>query len=170
MDIKNYILRHKEFIETDNYKDLYANLFQEDRPKLTKILLEADVNFLSYVSYVPGFCFYNIQDNSKIKVPEILPNNIREIGPWSFAHTDITRMVLNKNCAAIYDSAFRYCENLTEIYIPKTMRLIGNEVFKLSPIKDIYYEGTDQEWKEIGIMQREDLEAKSVTIHYNSRW
>lgn len=170
MDIKDYILNHKELVENDNYSDLYANLFQKDRPELTKILLEAGVNFLSYISNIPTFCFYNIQNNSKIKVPEILPYNIREVGPWSFSNTDITEMVLNKKCTSIHDSAFRYCKNLTKIYIPKAMKYIGYEVFKLSPIKDIYYEGTEQEWQEIHIMQREDLEAKSVIIHYNSRW
>jgi hypothetical protein len=58
----------------------------------------------------------------------VIPNNVEEIGPWSFYNTGITSLVLNEGLKYIRNSVF-YDTNLTSITIPSTVEEINEKAF-----------------------------------------
>jgi hypothetical protein len=78
--------------------------------------------------------------------------------------------VIPDSVTYIGDDAFRACDNLENVVIGKGVQTIGNTVFYESPkVTDIYYTGTEQEWKKIVI--KNDMIDNNVllnaTKHYN---
>lgn len=58
--------------------------------------------------------------------------------------------------------------NIVGIYIPKTVKRINYDVFyHLYNLRDIYFEGTEEEWNAIEILHNEKYFLSEVTIHYN---
>ena len=78
-----------------------------------------------------------------------------------------TEYIIPSGVTLIKYAAFDGSENLINIYIPKSVKTIKscNLIWSIN-ITDIYYEGTEEEWKAITI---EDYNEKTETetIHYN---
>ena len=67
----------------------------------------------------------------------------------------ITDIVLQSNIEEIPDEAFSGCVRLERITIPKNIKRIGKEVFEdCRKLKDIYYEGTEEEWNNVDIVYK----------------
>ena len=72
--------------------------------------------------------------------------------------------------------AFKGCSGLKEIFIPQTINRIDMDAFLFCPnLKDIYYEGSEEQWKEISIDKRQESDSFydddaliSARIHYHS--
>ena len=61
-----------------------------------------------------------------------------------------------------------YSDALTDIKLPKSLTIIGKSAFYgCDNIKDVYYSGTEEQWKKIDIR---DYNTKLIyaEIHYNS--
>ena len=78
-----------------------------------------------------------------------IPEGVKIIGQRAFDDcNNIKNIILPEGVEKIYDDAF-YCYNLESIFIPKSVNYIGDHVFRnVNTI--IYYEGTQDEWKQIG--------------------
>lgn len=64
--------------------------------------------------------------------------------------------------------AFDGCSALESINIPKTVTTIANYAFEdCTSLKDVYYEGTPEEWAQISIGNSNNC-LTNATIHYNS--
>jgi len=70
-----------------------------------------------------------------------LSNNIKKIGKAAFWNCLFTEMVLPNSLEQIDASAFMYCRNLTSIYIPSSVQVMGDKVFAYLTDINIYYEG-----------------------------
>ena len=111
--------------------------------------------------------FFGCQDLLSIVIPE----SVTSIGDAAFYNCDgLTSIVIPDSVTSIGDSAFRNCDNLENVVIGKGVQTIGNTVFYESPkVTDIYYTGTEQEWKKIVI--KNDMIDNNVllnaTKHYN---
>lgn len=58
----------------------------------------------------------------------VIPNTVREIGPWSMHNVAITSLDIPEGVVSIGDGAFRYCE-FKEVTIPAHVEAIGTEAF-----------------------------------------
>ena len=66
--------------------------------------------------------------------------------------------------------SFEGCTGLRTVYIPKSVTSIGEYSFYNCPsLRDVYYEGTQEEWKKIPIVNGSNQPVITVaTKHYNS--
>lgn len=70
----------------------------------------------------------------------------------------ITDVALNSNVTHIPEEGFMGCRNLECITIPKTIHKIYKDTFKgCNSLTDVYYEGTEEEWKRIRIVSSERI-------------
>jgi hypothetical protein len=84
----------------------------------------------------------------------------------------LSNIVLPESLTSIGYGAFQYCFNLGSIYIPVSVDTIYRDKFAYAKLTDIYYGGTKEQWKNIGIDDRwysGDIGYDALlyaTIHY----
>jgi len=98
-----------------------------------------------------------------------IPNSVKRIGSWAFyGCAGLTSITIPGSVTSINFGAFQVCNNLTSITIPKSVTNIEDEAFyACNRLTDVYYSGTEAEWKKISIDVLND-ELKNATIHYNA--
>lgn len=98
-----------------------------------------------------------------------LPNNLRLIEDNAFFHcTALQNVGLPNQLAGIGNFAFEYCGNLSRFLIPH-VQFIGNHVFDgCNQLTDIYYLGSQEEWKQIRINIYENSKLLTVRFYYNT--
>ena len=81
--------------------------------------------------------------------------------------TPDTNAVIPDGVTTIGWGAFGYCTNIYTISIPDSVTTIGNAAFYyFSSLTDVYYTGSEEEWKAITISSHND-DLTNATIHYN---
>ena len=98
----------------------------------------------------------------------IIPDSVTTIGVGAFGYcTNLTSITIPDSVTTIEDTAFGYCTNLTSITIPDSVTAIGDSAFyECSNLTDIYYNGTEEQWKEIAIGSENEY-LVNATIHYH---
>ena len=82
--------------------------------------------------------------------------------------TSLTSVVLPSTITTIDASAFIDCTSLTSVTIPSSVTRIGGGVFaKCKNFTDVYYGGTEAQWKAIEMKKNNEI-LKNAKIHYNS--
>ena len=118
-----------------------------------------------------------------------IEEGITSIGMYAFSDcTKLTNINIAYSVVKIGDASFGYCSSITEINIPDGVQIIGMSAFVnckklktvfiptsvetiemfafyLSGLNDVYYAGTEEQWKNISIGDYANL---NKTIHYNS--
>ena len=96
-----------------------------------------------------------------------IPESVTSIGNSAFGGcSGLTSITIPESVTFIGGFAFEGCSGLTSVTIPKSVTWISSDAFKgCNQLKDVYYSGTEAEWKEIG---NKPSEFTSATIHYNS--
>ncbi|MGN0522139.1 MAG: leucine-rich repeat domain-containing protein, partial [Eubacterium sp.] len=114
--------------------------------------------------YQEAFC------NSKKLKRVNFPDNIKMIDYRSFANcTGLTAITLPKNIESLAYYSFVGCSSLTSVGIPKSLKTIGMDAFSgCDKIKDVYYEGSKADWKNIDISDWGNESLLNATIHYNA--
>lgn len=60
------------------------------------------------------------------------------------------KTVIITNATTIESSAFYYCKNIEELYLPNTLREVGKSAFLgCANLKDVYFSGTSSDWCKI---------------------
>ena len=96
-----------------------------------------------------------------------IPDSVTSIGRAFNGCTGLTSITIPDSVTSIGDSAFSGCTDLMSIIIPDSVTGIYYEAFKgCIKLKDVYYTGSEDEWKSIKIENRNDY-LKNATIHYN---
>lgn len=98
-----------------------------------------------------------------------IPGSIYEINSFVFSEcNNLTSVIISNGITHLDSAAFQGCSNLTSITIPNSVTVIGPQAFnRCGNLKDVYYGGTEEQWKDIEIdILNDDL--TSATIHYNS--
>ena len=88
--------------------------------------------------------------------------------PW-YGHRSIVKTAtISDGTTSIGKNAFCNCENLMSVTIPKTVTTISADAFAIYPsiLANIYYEGSQEDWKKIDINLLGN-NISNATIHYN---
>lgn len=94
----------------------------------------------------------NIPDRIENKYGNIVP--VTAVSPAAFTGlTELETVVLPRGIREIPAGTFCGCTGLKRIFIPKAVRFIGfGSSRDCSCLEDIYFEGTQDDWKRINIM------------------
>ena len=96
-----------------------------------------------------------------------IPDSVTSIGSAFSGCTGLTSITIPDSVTTIDSSAFSGCTDLMIIMIPDSVTRIRYEAFMgCIKLKDVYYTGSEDEWKSIKIENRNDY-LKNATIHYN---
>ena len=97
----------------------------------------------------------------------VIGNSVTTIGYQAFYNcTNLTSVVIGNSVTTISRSAFYNCSSLTSVVIPDSVTTIGDYAFNCPNLKDVYYTGSEEEWKAIAIASN-NQKLIYATIHYN---
>jgi len=98
----------------------------------------------------------------------IIPDSVTEVGRDVFSNCDnLKRVRIGRSLTSISNSAFRGCIYLARVEISSSVTRIENAAFNCSrQIKDIYYEGNEEDWKKI-FVDINNEELSTANLHYN---
>ena len=112
------------------------------------------------VTTIDSWAFYGCTSLESVT----LPSSVTTIGNYAFGGcTGMTSMTIPEGVVSIGHYATSY--TLTNITIPTSVTSIGGGIFGGS-MTDVYYAGTEAQWKAISIGEPNYLDR--VTVHYNS--
>ena len=129
---------------------------------LTSIMIPSSVTNIG--DYAFGGC------TSLTSITSIMiPSSVTIIGVGAFEDcTSLTSITIPSSVTIIGSGAFEGCTSLTSITIPSSVTGIGNYAFySCTSLTDVYYEGSEVEWKKIFISNDNGYLIKAK-IHYNS--
>ena len=107
--------------------------------------------------------------NPNVVIPEhIGKKKVTIIGSSAFSHrADLIRITIPDSVTDIGFCALNRCTGLTSIIIPDSVTKIEDRAFYgCTGIKDVYYTGTEEQWKKI-IIGQENEPIKKANIHFN---
>ena len=110
---------------------------------------------------------YAFQENYSLEEITI-PSKVTKIQSSTFDHClNLKKVNLPEGLQEIEGEAFRACVKMTSIRLPRSVKRVGSDIFFDTPIRDIYYSGTKQEFKNVfsyRIIFYYDY-SKPVTVH-----
>ena len=140
------------------------------------------------VTAIGSYAFYVCSSLTNVTIPEgitvigdstffrcsnltsvTIPNSVTNIGDNAFyGCNSLTSVSIPDSVTSIGDSAFGACSKLTSVFIPNSVTSIGNNAFRwCSNLADVYFGGTEEQWKKISIADGNDP-LLNATIHYNA--
>lgn len=153
--IFNFASKYKELIDSSNFKALYERANVEiPVAELTEMLLSANIDPLKYLSYIPeDFLFYEYPEAANVAniTSVTLNKNICEyVDEHAFTGSNITELDFQGlGLISIEFQAF-YNSKLTKITLPDTLERVEFQAFAYcDQLRDIWYEGTADDWKGI---------------------
>ena len=116
---------------------------------------------------IGDYCFIGCSSLNEVEIPD----TVTLVDEYAFTECEaIKGAKLSNKMTKISVGTFKKCDNLTKAYIPKSVKTMGQTIFEClggSKLSDIYYEGSESDWKNIEIEQNNDAIGKAK-IHYNS--
>lgn len=107
-------------------------------PAFTELLFKSNIDPLPYLTTLPPYFAYNL-DIESIDIP----SGIEYIDEGAFWRSKIKHIKLPNTLKGIYQNAFRDCQNLEKITIPKSVEVIENYIFSYCiNLKEVTFEGT----------------------------
>lgn len=153
------------YLETGDFHSLYE-LADEDLETgsltgcVTQLLLDAGINPIDYIDYVPKDCFYgldmygfvlpdhitSIDDFSFVyttNLKTINLKNINSISENSFSSSDLETLTIPGSIDAIPPEAFSGCRNLKKVVLEEGVEYINDSAFIHCPtLKELYLPST----------------------------
>lgn len=130
-ELQKFIETNIELIEDARFDELYN--MNVDVPKFTEALLEAGINPLANMKYIPA----NYLCESDIK-QFVVPSHIDRISSAAFWDCqELEKVTLPEGLIYIEDSAFSECHKLTQINLPSTLEYIYEDAFAETALKHV---------------------------------
>ena len=114
---------------------------------MKKTILEAGINPLDYLDYVPSHYLYGSNISGTFKIP----NRIKSIGKHAFyVCASLTSITIPDSVMRIGESAFYNCSSLTNVTIGNGVKSIGKYAFvNCDELVSITYKDTKKRWQKI---------------------
>ena len=125
-EVKEFIEENIDLIEDNKWEEVYESIYPQlglyHIGEFTQIILEANINPLEYMDYIPYGYLYNSSDLENFTIPD----HIKTIGDWAFRGcSGLMGIDIPNSVESIGDYAFQFCEGLTNIIIPDGVANIG---------------------------------------------
>ena len=180
-------------VDTANtvYSSVNGVLFNKDKTELIRYPEgKTDTSYAipNSVTSIDWSAFYGCENLTSITIP----NSVTSIGYCAFdGCSSLTSVTIPDSVTSIGSDVFSGCEGLTSITIPESVTSIGYRAFYgcssltsitipdrvtsidkytfygCSSLKDVYYSGTQEQWKKISIGDGNGS-LTSAKIHYGS--
>lgn len=100
----------------------------------------------------------------------ILPDSVTSIGDEAFFGCgSLKGIAIPDGVSSIEDSTFRVCRGLVCIALPKSVASIGNNAFAYcSGLTDVYYGGSEEQWRAIKVGSNNSELTNTTAIHYGA--
>ena len=165
----------------DSVKNIGNSAFHACK-SLTHVSLQGEVT--SFGDHIFSDC------SSLVSVT--IPNSVTSIGDYAFWECEsLTSVIIPNSVKNIGDAAFYGCKNLTSVIIPDGIKCIrglfgwceslrsvtipdsvknieGGSFYMCTNLTDIFYAGTEEQWKDIIIDDFYNDSLSLATIHFNS--
>lgn len=145
------------------------------------------ISIPSSVESVGKCCFHSCRSLSSLQLKEglkiikslafsncekletlVIPDSVIKIEDYAFQScSSLQSVVLPKSCLEMDGFVFEFCNVLERVTIPKTVARISVDAFRNSPIKEVFFDGTESEWNSF-IERNGNIFSTKVTMHYNS--
>ena len=184
--LTNKLQKHEASLNANKFKDLYAELstMPNVTSAFTELLLKANINPLMYMNYIPQHYLYAsdvyinfepLKHFDSIDEGAFAFSGIKEINVnvpviffGAFSRCKKLEIVTLPTIRTIDMEAFYMCENLTQLWVGKSLVEITKDAFEgCNSLTDIFYEGTQEDWDKIYIHPR-NTEILDATVHFNS--
>ena len=162
--VKKFLEKNKNLLN-NNMPELYdeANFNREFAPGeftplLTNTLLQAGIDPLTTLNYIPEFYMYA---DDKLEYL-IIPDNIIEIGKNAFEYCkNLKNITISKNVKNIDHFAFSNCFNIQTLKIESLDFTLGLGAFEKF-IASIIYNGTYEQWQNLCNKNKIELETNRL--------
>lgn len=153
-EIKEALFEIQYYLKNSDIKSAYIHLnarfdLAADTyvPQVTLILYDAGIDPLRYTDTVPdNFLFGTYIQLNSILNNFKLPNNIKYIGEFAFAHSSLKEIKLPDSIFSIGRAAF-LDTSITTLRLPRSVEMIDTSAFNgCNDLKTIFYEGTEEEF------------------------
>lgn len=138
---------------------------------LTKIIgypagkTETSFRIPASVNSIEQYAFVGCRNLKEI----LAQNNITNIGCEAFMDCENLASFTIPDGVSILNGVFTRCKKISYIILPKTITKIEyGEFCDTMHLKDIYYGGSEEDWRKISISSYSNEKLSGVTIHYNS--
>lgn len=135
------------YIYLNEHFDIAADTYI---PQVTLTLYDAGIDPLRYTDTVPDNFLFGVytQLNSILDTFKI-PNNIKYIGDFAFAHSSLKEIKIPDSVFSIGRAAFLDTPIAT-LQLPRSVEMIDTSAFNgCNDLKTIFYEGTEEEFLDL---------------------
>lgn len=146
---KDLIEKYIEYIETEDYADLYDLIWADEEctnfgivGEITAILENINLNPLQDLNYIP-MGYYSGASKTDFNIPK----NIKEINNYAFESASLKSINIPFNVKYIGEGAFAYCEDLRLVQIDNPDIQIQYDTFDHCYIDKIIYAGSRSDWE-----------------------
>ena len=124
--------------------------------------LLSDIN----MENVAGIASNVFEDCTGLKSADL--TNAEYIGAYAFRNcVNLEKVAFGKQ-TQFYEGTFSNCPKISKIYFSKELETIdGYFLSGCDSVKDIYYEGSQEDWNKVAIDPAAADKLKGVTMHYN---
>ena len=148
-EAKALIEKYIEFIESEDYADLYDLIYNDELcinlgviGEITRVLEAAGLDPLAYLDYIPAG-YYCVTPKKQY----IIPRNKKEINAYGFHYSELEEVEIPFNVSKIGEAAFSYCEDLKLVEIDNPDIQIEYDAFDYCDIDKIIYAGSRSDWE-----------------------
>ena len=152
----------------DDYEFRYTGFYEQPWESFSDSIKEVVVE--DGITKIGNCAFASFDNLTTISIS----NSVTTIGKEALYHCDnLSNVTIGDGVTAIGEKAFYYCTGLTSIVIPINVTSIGDNAFKgCSGITDVYYEGTEEQWKDNFVIYNGYIVPptepfENAIIHYN---
>ena len=149
-EVQNYLKNSdikSAYIYLNEHFDIAASTYV---PQVTLTLYDAGIDPLRYTDTVPDNFLYGVYTQlSSILDTLKIPNNIKFIGDFAFAHSSLKEIKIPDSVFSIGRAAFLDV-SITTLQLPRSVEMIDVSAFEgCRNLKTIFYEGTEEEFMDL---------------------